>query len=58
VSHRAGAGDGSDISMVSHGGGFLARMLSPDVPLAWLSDADLDFYAGLGRRPGTKNSKP
>jgi pimeloyl-ACP methyl ester carboxylesterase len=43
---RAEAGCGSDISMVSHGGGFLARMLSPDVPLAWLSDADLGFYTG------------
>jgi hypothetical protein len=52
VPHRAGAGGGSDISMVSHGGGFLARMLSPDVPLAWLSDADLDFYAGEFARTG------
>jgi epoxide hydrolase A/B len=56
VPHRAGAGGGSDISMVSHGGGFLARMLSPDVPLAWLSDADLDFYAGEFARTGFRGS--
>jgi pimeloyl-ACP methyl ester carboxylesterase len=56
VPHRAGAGGGNDISMVSHGGGFLARMLSPDVPLAWLSDADLDFYAGEFARTGFRGS--
>ena len=39
VPHRAGAGGGSDISMVSHGGGFLARMLSPDV--RWRGSATL-----------------
>ena len=50
VPHRAGAGGGSDISMVSHGGGFLARM--PRMFLAWLSDADLDFYAGEFARTG------
>ena len=42
--------------MVSHGGGFLARMLSPDVPLAWLSDADLDFYTGEFARTGFRGS--
>ena len=56
VPHRAGAGGGSDTSMVSHGGGFLARMLSPDVPLAWLGDADLDFYAGEFVRSGFRGS--
>ena len=56
MNKSAKAGGGSDVSMVSHGGGFLARMLSPDVPLAWLSDADLDFYTGEFARTGFRGS--
>ena len=45
-------GGGGDVAMVSHGGGFLAGMLSPSVLPAWLSDADLDFYGGEFARTG------
>jgi pimeloyl-ACP methyl ester carboxylesterase len=50
ASHRGGGG--GDVAMVSHGGGFLAGMLSPGMLPAWLSDADLDFYAGEFARTG------
>jgi pimeloyl-ACP methyl ester carboxylesterase len=49
---RHGGGGGGDVGMVSRDGGFLTRMLSPSVPLPWLSDADLDFYAGEFARTG------
>jgi len=38
--------------MVSGDGGFLTRMVSPSVLPAWLSDVDLDFYAGEFARTG------
>jgi pimeloyl-ACP methyl ester carboxylesterase len=38
--------------MVSGSDGFLTRMVSPSVLPAWLSDADLDFYAGEFARTG------
>jgi pimeloyl-ACP methyl ester carboxylesterase len=45
-------GGGGDVGMVAHGGGLLGRMVSPDVLPAWLTDADLDFYAGEFARTG------
>ena len=51
VPRRSGAG-GGDVGMVSRDGGFLTRMLSPSVLPAWLTDADLDFYAGEFARAG------
>jgi pimeloyl-ACP methyl ester carboxylesterase len=51
VPRRSGAG-GGDVGMVSRDGGFLTRMLSPSVLPAWLTDADLDFYAGEFTRTG------
>jgi pimeloyl-ACP methyl ester carboxylesterase len=41
-----------DVGMVPHGGGLLGRMVSPSVLPAWLTDADLDFYAGEFARTG------
>jgi pimeloyl-ACP methyl ester carboxylesterase len=49
---RRGGADGGDVAMVSANGGFLTRMVSPGVLPAWLSDADLDFYAGEFARTG------
>ncbi len=51
VPRHGGGGDG-DVGMVSRDGGFLTRMLSPSVLPAWLTDADLDFYAGEFTRTG------
>jgi pimeloyl-ACP methyl ester carboxylesterase len=51
VPRRAGA-IGGDVGMVSQGGGFLTRMVRPAVLPAWLTDADLDFYAGEFTRTG------
>ncbi len=51
VPRRGGAG-GGDVGMVSRDAGFLTRMLSPSVLPAWLTDADLDFYAGEFARAG------
>jgi pimeloyl-ACP methyl ester carboxylesterase len=42
----AGAG------MVPRKGGFLTRMISPEKLPTWLTEADLDFYAGEFRRSG------
>ena len=50
VPHHGGRA--SDVGMVSRDGGFLTRMLSPSVLPAWLTDADLDFYAGEFTRAG------
>jgi pimeloyl-ACP methyl ester carboxylesterase len=49
---RRGGGGGGDVGMVPRDGGFLTRMLSPSALPAWLSDADLDFYAGEFARTG------
>jgi pimeloyl-ACP methyl ester carboxylesterase len=49
---RQGGGGGGDVGMVSRDAGFLTRMLSASTPLAWLSDVDLDFYAGEFARSG------
>jgi hypothetical protein len=46
-----GAG-GSEVAMVARDGGFLTRMPFPGTLPAWLSEADLDFYAGEFARTG------
>jgi pimeloyl-ACP methyl ester carboxylesterase len=51
VPRYPGAG-GGEVGMVSRGGGFLSRMLSPSVLPAWLTEADLDYYAGEFTRTG------
>jgi pimeloyl-ACP methyl ester carboxylesterase len=55
----AGAGDASrrvpaegDVGMVPRDGGFLTRMVKPAVLPAWLSEADVNFYAGEFARTG------
>lgn len=44
--------DSLDIAMVSRGGGFLDRMTNPERLPSWLTEADVDFYAGEFRRTG------
>jgi pimeloyl-ACP methyl ester carboxylesterase len=46
-----GAG-GGEVAMVPRDGGFLAQMPFPGTLPAWLSAADLDFYAGEFARTG------
>jgi pimeloyl-ACP methyl ester carboxylesterase len=46
------AGAGGEVAMVPRDGGFLTRMPVPDILPAWLSKADLDFYAGEFSRTG------
>ena len=46
---RSGAGD---VGMVKRDGGFLTQMVRPAVLPAWLTDADLEFYAGEFTRSG------
>jgi pimeloyl-ACP methyl ester carboxylesterase len=58
----SGSGDlapGSDITlsdnapgMVPRTGGFLSRTIDPPAPPAWLTEADIDFYAGEFARSG------
>jgi pimeloyl-ACP methyl ester carboxylesterase len=43
---------GGDVGMVRQGGGFLSRQPSPAVLPAWLSEQDIDFYAGEFKRTG------
>jgi pimeloyl-ACP methyl ester carboxylesterase len=48
VQQRAGSapGDrGPEMMMIPRGGGFLTRMIDPPALPAWLSEADVDFYA-------------
>jgi pimeloyl-ACP methyl ester carboxylesterase len=40
-----GASSTSGVGMVPRAGGFLTRMPNPETLPAWLSDADVDFYA-------------
>jgi pimeloyl-ACP methyl ester carboxylesterase len=49
---RRGTGGSGQVGMVPHQGGFLSRMVSPSVLPAWLTEADLDFYAGEFARTG------
>jgi len=48
---RRGTGQG-DVGMVLRNGGFLSGMPSPAVLPAWLTEADVDFYAGEFARTG------
>jgi pimeloyl-ACP methyl ester carboxylesterase len=58
----SGSGDvapGSDITLSGNGpgmvprtGGFLSRTIDPPAPPAWLTEADIDFYAGEFARSG------
>lgn len=48
----AGSGIAANIGMVPHGGGFLRGAGAPATLPAWLSESDLDFYAGEFRRSG------
>jgi pimeloyl-ACP methyl ester carboxylesterase len=48
---RSGGGGGG-VGMVLRDGGFLAGMPSPAALPAWLSEADVDFYAGEFKRTG------
>jgi pimeloyl-ACP methyl ester carboxylesterase len=48
---RRGTGQG-DVGMVPRSGGFLTGMPSPAVLPAWLTKADVDFYAGEFARTG------
>ena len=52
VPRRGTGGSGGQVGMVPHQGGFLSRMVSPSVLPAWLTEADLDFYAGEFARTG------
>jgi pimeloyl-ACP methyl ester carboxylesterase len=48
---RRGAGQG-DVGMVQHNGGFLSGMPAPAGLPAWLTEADVDFYAAEFARTG------
>jgi len=47
-----GGGGGGGVGMVPRDGGFLTSMPSPATLPAWLSEADVDFYAGEFKRTG------
>jgi pimeloyl-ACP methyl ester carboxylesterase len=49
---RSSGGTGGNVGMVRRDGGFLAGMPSPATLPAWLSEADVDFYAGEFKRAG------
>ncbi len=51
---RHGAGQGG-VDMVPRNGGFLTRMTIPAALPAWLTTADLDFYAGEFARTGFRS---
>jgi pimeloyl-ACP methyl ester carboxylesterase len=42
----------SGVGMVARAGGFLTRMPSPETLPGWLSEADVDYYAGQFRQSG------
>jgi epoxide hydrolase A/B len=48
----ARAGGGAGIGMVPRAGGFLDHTVDPEKLPSWLSDADIDFYAGEFSRSG------
>jgi pimeloyl-ACP methyl ester carboxylesterase len=50
--HSDPAAAAGSVGMVPRGGGFLSRMPSPAALPAWLSEADIDFYAGEFARTG------
>src|SRR5262249_31324340 len=45
---------GAEVAMVPRGGGFLTRVPVPNTLPAWLSEADLDFYARAFARTGLR----
>ena len=49
---RGGGGGGGEVGMVRRGGGMLDRARAPAVLPAWLSEADVDFYAAEFTRAG------
>lgn len=53
VPRRPGRGDRRDaVGMVPRRGGFLDRTLDPETLPSWLTEADVDFYAGEFLRTG------
>ena len=52
VPRRGSGAGGGDVGMVPRDGGFLTGMPSPAYLPAWLTDADVDFYAGEFKRTG------
>jgi pimeloyl-ACP methyl ester carboxylesterase len=50
----SGSGDAPELfePMVPRGGGFLSNTIDPDRLPAWLTEADIDFYAGEFARSG------
>jgi pimeloyl-ACP methyl ester carboxylesterase len=48
----AGLGDPAAIGMVPRAGGFLSHTAEPPAPPSWLTEADVDFYAGEFTRAG------
>ena len=49
---HAGLGNPAAVGMVPRGGGFLRHTAEPATPPSWLSEADVDFYAGEFSRAG------
>jgi len=49
---RGGASNPAGIGMVAKGGGFLSAMGKPTALPPWLTEADIDFYAGEFARTG------
>jgi pimeloyl-ACP methyl ester carboxylesterase len=52
IGAAAGSGIAANIGMVPRGGGFLRGAGAPATLPAWLSESDLDFYAGEFKRSG------
>lgn len=48
----AGLGDPAAVGMVPRTGGFLSHTAAPPAPPSWLTEADVDFYAGEFSRVG------
>ena len=49
---HAGLGNPAAVGMVPRGGGFLRHTAEPATPPSWLTEADVDFYAGEFNRAG------
>jgi pimeloyl-ACP methyl ester carboxylesterase len=49
---HAGLGNPAAVGMVPRGGGFLRHTAEPATPPSWLTEADVDFYAGEFTRAG------
>lgn len=49
---RVGIGDPAAVGMVPRGGGILSHTAEPAAPPPWLTEADVDFYAGEFTRAG------